>query len=172
MEKADIGLIGLGVMGQNLALNLAGKGWKVAVWNRTVPGKEEHIVDNFIAKRAQGKSIVGTQTLEEFVDALKTPKVVFLMVQAGSAVDEMTGRLLPLLHKGDIIIDGGNSNFEDTERRGVKLRERLNVLLSSVQALGLSAHIGEHGGVGDLMIIMLQNVPVAGVEQVKTEEPR
>ena len=80
MEKADIGLIGLGVMGQNLALNLAGKGWKVAVWNRTVPGKEEHIVDNFIAKRAQGKSIVGTQTLEEFVDALKTPKVVFLMV--------------------------------------------------------------------------------------------
>ena len=71
MEKADIGLIGLGVMGQNLALNLAGKGWKVAVWNRTVPGKEEHIVDNFIAKRAQGKSIVGTQTLEEFVDALK-----------------------------------------------------------------------------------------------------
>ncbi len=55
MEKADIGLIGLGVMGQNLALNLAGKGWKVAVWNRTVPGKEEHIVDNFIAKRAQGK---------------------------------------------------------------------------------------------------------------------
>ena len=114
MEKADIGLIGLGVMGQNLALNLAGKGWKVAVWNRTVPGKEEHIVDNFIAKRAQGKSIVGTQTLEEFVDALKTPKVVFLMVQAGSAVDEMTGRLLPLLHKGDIIIDGGNSNFEDT----------------------------------------------------------
>ena len=87
MEKADIGLIGLGVMGQNLALNLAGKGWKVAVWNRTVPGKEEHIVDNFIAKRAQGKSIVGTQTLEEFVDALKTPKVVFLMVQAGSAVN-------------------------------------------------------------------------------------
>ena len=79
MEKADIGLIGLGVMGQNLALNLAGKGWKVAVWNRTVPGKEEHIVDNFIAKRAQGKSIVGTQTLEEFVDALKTPKVVFII---------------------------------------------------------------------------------------------
>ena len=124
MEKADIGLIGLGVMGQNLALNLAGKGWKVAVWNRTVPGKEEHIVDNFIAKRAQGKSIVGTQTLEEFVDALKTPKVVFLMVQAGSAVDEMTGRLLPLLHKGDIIIDGGNSNFEDTERRVKELYEK------------------------------------------------
>ena len=68
MEKADIGLIGLGVMGQNLVLNLAGKGWKVAVWNRTVPGKEEHIVDNFIAKRAQGKSIeIGRASCRERV---------------------------------------------------------------------------------------------------------
>lgn len=124
MGKADIGLVGLGVMGQNLALNLAGNGWNVAVWNRTVLGKEEHVVDSFITSRAQGYSIVGTQTLEEFVDALKTPKVVFLMVQAGTAVDELTEKLLPLLQKGDIIIDGGNSYFEDTERRVRVLYEK------------------------------------------------
>ncbi|WP_455674669.1 decarboxylating NADP(+)-dependent phosphogluconate dehydrogenase [Phocaeicola sp.] len=123
MEKADIGLIGLGVMGQNLALNLASKGWKVAVWNRTVPGKEEHVVDNFITKRAQGTGIIGTQALDEFVAALKTPKVIFLMVQAGPAVDQLIESLLPMLHEGDIIIDGGNSNFEDTERRVKELYE-------------------------------------------------
>ena len=70
--KADIGLIGLGVMGQNLALNLADKGWKVVVWNRTVPGKEENVVDNFIANRAKGKGIIGSNELTDFVEALKS----------------------------------------------------------------------------------------------------
>lgn len=117
MEKADIGLIGLGVMGQNLVLNLADKGWKVVVWNRTVPGKEEHVVDNFIANRAKGKGIIGSNELTDFVEALKYPRVILLMVQAGSAVDELVDKLTPLLDKGDIIIDGGNSYYEDTERR-------------------------------------------------------
>ena len=117
MEKADIGLIGLGVMGQNLALNLADKGWKVVVWNRTVPGKEENVVDNFIANRAKGKGIIGSNELTDFVEALKAPRVILLMVQAGPAVDELMGKLLPLLDKGDILIDGGNSYYEDTERR-------------------------------------------------------
>ena len=67
MEKADIGLIGLGVMGQNLALNLANKGWKVVVWNRTVPGKEENVVEHFIANRAKGKGIIGSNELTDFV---------------------------------------------------------------------------------------------------------
>lgn len=124
MEKADIGLIGLGVMGQNLALNLADKGWKTVVWNRTVPGKEEKVVENFIANRARGKGIAGSSELADFVRALKTPRVVFLMVQAGPAVDELTGKLIPLLDRGDIIVDGGNSYFEDTERRVKELYER------------------------------------------------
>lgn len=80
--KADIGLIGLGVMGQNLALNLANKGWKVVVWNRTVPGKEENVVEHFIANRAKGKGIIGSNELTDFVEALKTPRVILLMVQA------------------------------------------------------------------------------------------
>lgn len=123
MEKADIGLIGLGVMGQNLALNMASRGWKVAVWNRTVPGKEEHVVDNFIAKRAKGTDIEGTRTLEEMVERLKAPKVIFLMVQAGEAVDGLMSKLIPILPEKAIIIDGGNSNFEDTERRVKELYE-------------------------------------------------
>ena len=106
MEKADIGLIGLGVMGQNLALNLANKGWKVVVWNRTVPGKEENVVEHFIANRAKGKGIIGSNELTDFVEALKTPRVILLMVQAGPAVDELTGKLFPLMEKGDILIDG------------------------------------------------------------------
>lgn len=117
MEKADIGLIGLGVMGQNLALNLAHKGWKTVVWNRTVPGKEENIVENFIANRGSGVGLIGSNELTDFVDALKSPRVILLMVQAGPAVDELISKLVPLLDKGDIIIDGGNSYYEDTEHR-------------------------------------------------------
>ncbi|MDE6180590.1 MAG: decarboxylating NADP(+)-dependent phosphogluconate dehydrogenase [Phocaeicola sp.] len=117
MEKADIGLIGLGVMGQNLALNLAGRGWKVVIWNRTLPGKEENVVADFMANRAKGKGIIGSNELTGFVEALKSPRVILLMVQAGAAVDELIDSLFPLLDKGDIIIDGGNSYFEDTERR-------------------------------------------------------
>ena len=124
MEKADIGLIGLGVMGQNLALNLANKGWKVVVWNRTVPGKEENVVEHFIANRAKGKGIIGSNELTDFVEALKTPRVILLMVQAGPAVDELTGKLFPLMEKGDILIDGGNSYYEDTERRVKELYDK------------------------------------------------
>lgn len=124
MEKADIGLIGLGVMGQNLALNLAGKGWKVVVWNRTVPGKEEKVVERFMANRAQGKGITGSNELTDLVDALKTPRVILLMVQAGPAVDELAEKLFPLMEKGDILIDGGNSCYEDTERRVKELYDK------------------------------------------------
>lgn len=112
MKKADIGLIGLAVMGENLALNMESKGYTVAVYNRT-----SEKVDRFIGGRAAGKDIIGCHTLEELVGHLEKPRKVFMMVKAGQAVDDMIGQLLPLLEDGDILIDGGNSHFPDTIRR-------------------------------------------------------
>lgn len=124
MNKADIGLIGLGVMGQNLALNLESNGWNVAVWNRTVPGKEERVVERFLQQRGQGRNLTGCDDLPTFVSSLQSPRVVFMMVQAGSAVDQLISQLVPLLDEGDILIDGGNSHYEDTERRVRQCYER------------------------------------------------
>ena len=112
MEKADIGLVGLAVMGENLILNMESRGYTVAVFNRTVDK-----VDKFMAGRAKGKKIIGAHTLQELVGSLKTPRKVMMMVKAGKAVDEFIDQLTPLLDKGDIIIDGGNSHFPDTIRR-------------------------------------------------------
>src|SRR5450631_2700260 len=112
MEKADIGLVGLAVMGENLILNMESRGYIVAVFNRTVDK-----VDKFVAGRAKGKKIIGAHTLQELVASLKAPRKVMLMVKAGVAVDEFIDHLTPLLSKGDIIIDGGNSHFPDTIRR-------------------------------------------------------
>jgi 6-phosphogluconate dehydrogenase len=119
MEKADIGLIGLAVMGENLILNMESRGYTVAVFNRTLDK-----VDKFLAGRAKGKKIVGTHKLPELVASLKTPRKVMLMVKAGQAVDDLIGELTPLLEKGDIIIDGGNSHFPDTIRRTKALEEK------------------------------------------------
>ena len=110
--KATIGLIGLAVMGENLVLNLESKGFSVAVYNRSTEK-----VDAFINGRAKGKQIIGTHSLKELVANLQTPRKVMMMVKAGSAVDDTIEALIPLLEKGDIIIDGGNSNYEDSERR-------------------------------------------------------
>ncbi len=110
--QADIGLIGLAVMGQNLVLNMNDKGFGVAVYNRTVSK-----VDDFVSGEAKGRTIYGAHSLPEFVALLKKPRRVFLMVKAGSAVDEFIEQLIPHLEAGDIIIDGGNSNFEDSTRR-------------------------------------------------------
>jgi len=112
MADADLGLIGLAVMGQNLVLNMAEKGFTVAVFNRTVSK-----VDDFLVGEAAGKTILGSHSLEEFVGLLKRPRRVMLLVKAGQAVDDFIVRLIPLLEEGDIIIDGGNSNFQDTIRR-------------------------------------------------------
>jgi len=111
-QKADIGLIGLAVMGENLVLNIESKGFTVAVYNRTIEK-----VDNFVNGRGKGKKIIGTHSLEEFVSKLKPPRRVMLMVKAGKPVDDFIEMLIPLLEKGDIIIDGGNSHFPDTIRR-------------------------------------------------------
>jgi 6-phosphogluconate dehydrogenase len=112
MSKADIGLIGLAVMGENLILNMESKGFTVACFNRTVSK-----VDDFINGRAKGKNIIGCQSIQEFCANLKTPRKVMLMVKAGQAVDDFIELVLPHLENGDIIIDGGNSHFPDTTRR-------------------------------------------------------
>ena len=112
MKKADIGLIGLAVMGENLVMNMESKGFTVAVYNRT--GDK---VTNFVEGRAKGKNIIGTYSLEELAANLEKPRKVMMMVKAGAAVDALIEQLLGVLEEGDIIIDGGNSHFPDTMRR-------------------------------------------------------
>ncbi|MBQ9836963.1 MAG: decarboxylating NADP(+)-dependent phosphogluconate dehydrogenase [Oscillospiraceae bacterium] len=112
MKKADIGLVGLAVMGENLVMNMESKGFTVAVYNRTTEK-----VKNFVEGRAAGKNIIGTYTLEELVANLEKPRKVMMMVKAGDAVDALIDQLIPLLEEGDILIDGGNSHFPDTARR-------------------------------------------------------
>lgn len=118
-ETADIGLIGLAVMGQNLALNMNDHGFKVAVFNRTVSK-----VDDFLQGPAKNSQIYGAHSLEDFFAHLKKPKRVMLMVKAGEAVDHFIEQALPFLEKGDIIIDGGNSLYTDTNRRTQSLKEK------------------------------------------------
>ncbi|MFN2145166.1 MAG: decarboxylating NADP(+)-dependent phosphogluconate dehydrogenase [Anaerolineales bacterium] len=118
-NKADIGLIGLAVMGQNLVLNMNDHGFSVAVFNRTTQK-----VEDFINEEAKGREIIGTYSMEELVAALKRPRKVMLMVKAGWPVDATIEKLVPLLEEGDIIIDGGNSHFPDSTRRMKELAEK------------------------------------------------
>src|SRR6266436_2384174 len=115
-ESCDIGLIGLAVMGQNLVLNMNDHGYRVAVFNRTVSK-----VDDFIQNEAKGTKVVGAHSIPELVQALKKPRRVMLMVKAGDIVDQMIEQLVPHLENGDIIIDGGNSHYPDTNRRTTTL---------------------------------------------------
>lgn len=119
MSKAEIGLIGLAVMGENLVMNMESKGFTIAVYNRSTEK-----VDNFINGRAKGKKIIGCRSVEELVQALEKPRKVMMMIRAGQAVDDMISQLLPLLEPGDVIIDGGNSYFKDTIRRTAEVTEK------------------------------------------------
>ena len=119
MSKAHFGLVGLGVMGENLVLNAERNGFSSAVFNRTYAKTEE-----FLAGRGAGKDIVGAKTLEEFVALLERPRRILLMVKAGQPVDDMIHTLSPLLEEGDLLIDGGNSLYTDTERRVKELESR------------------------------------------------
>ena len=110
--QADIALIGLAVMGQNLVLNMADHGFTVAVYNRTTS-----VTDEFVDGPGKGMSIIGTHSLDELVAALKRPRRVMMLVKAGQPVDDFIEKLIPLLEPGDIIIDGGNSNYDDSIRR-------------------------------------------------------
>jgi 6-phosphogluconate dehydrogenase len=135
MEKADIGLIGLAVMGQNLVLNLNDKGYKVAVYNRT-----ESRTNDFIKGPAAGRNtIVPCYNLDEFTMALNRPRKIMLMVKAGDIVDGYIATLLPLLEKGDIIIDGGNSHYPDTNKRCRYLRDQ------GIHFIGMGVSGGEEG---------------------------
>ena len=119
MSQADIGVIGLAVMGENLVLNMASKGFTVAAFNRTVQK-----VTDFKASRGSSEAILGATNLQEFVASLKSPRKIMLMVKAGKPVDDSIAQLEPLLSPGDIIIDGGNSFFEDTIRRTFDLEAK------------------------------------------------
>ena len=137
--KADIGMIGLAVMGENLSLNIESKGYTVAVFNRTVPGIEEGVVSRFVNGRGKGKKFVGAGTLQELVDALSKPRIIMMMVKAGKAVDELIEQLLPLLDRGDILVDGGNSHFTETVRRTRHLESK------GMRYVGTGVSGGEEG---------------------------
>lgn len=130
----DIGLIGLAVMGQNLVLNMNDHGYKVAVFNRTTSK-----VDEFLANEAKGTQIVGAHSIPEFLQTLKRPRRVMLMVKAGDTVDQMIDQIAPHLEKGDIVIDGGNSLFTDTNRRTKSLNEK------GILFIGTGVSGGEEG---------------------------
>jgi 6-phosphogluconate dehydrogenase len=133
-NQCDIGLIGLAVMGENLVLNMESKGFSVAVFNRTT-----EVTDKFAAGRAKGKNIQPTRTIEEFVDALKKPRKAQIMVKAGAPVDAVIGQLAPLFDQGDVIIDGGNSLFTDTQRRCKELEGK------GIHFVGMGVSGGEEG---------------------------
>src|ERR1044071_3376618 len=132
--RADIALIGLAVMGQNIVMNMNDHGFTVAVYNRT-----SSVTDEFLGTTAKGSKVIGTHTLEELVGALKKPRRVFILVKAGAAVDAVIDQLVPLLEQGDIVIDGGNSHFPDTERRFKKLAEK------GLRFIGSGVSGGEEG---------------------------
>ena len=106
MKQADIGLVGLAVMGENLVLNMESKGFSVAVFNRTISK-----VENFVNGRAKGKNIIGCKSIEELVENVSRPRKIMMMVKAGSVVDAFIEQILPHLEEGDILIDGGNTYF-------------------------------------------------------------
>ena len=118
MSQSDFGLIGLAVMGQNLVLNVESRGFTVSVYNRTTATTEEFV------SRHPGKRLIGAKTLEEFVGSLKRPRKIQIMVKAGGPVDAVIEQLIPLLEPDDIIIDGGNSLYTDTERRDAYLASK------------------------------------------------
>jgi 6-phosphogluconate dehydrogenase len=133
-ESCDIGLIGLAVMGQNLVLNMNDHGYRVAVFNRTVSK-----VDDFLNDEAKGTQVVGAHSIPELIQALKKPRRVMLMVKAGDTVDHMIDSLLPHLEKGDIVIDGGNSHYPDTNRRTKDLADK------GILFIGTGVSGGEEG---------------------------
>lgn len=134
MTQRTFGVIGLAVMGENLALNVESRGFPIAVYNRTAAKTEE-----FMATRAQGKDIKAAYSLEDFVQVLERPRKILVMVKAGKPVDAVIQQLKPLLEKGDMVIDGGNSLYEDTERRTQELEA------TGLGFVGMGVSGGEEG---------------------------
>lgn len=138
MKQTDIGVYGLGVMGKNLALNFEDHGFSVSVYNRKAPG-EEKIVDNFISQEGKGKAFFGAGSVKEFCRSITKPRKILIMVKAGPPVDHVIKELHPFLEPEDILIDGGNSHFEDTERRTLKLADK------NIHFVGMGVSGGEEG---------------------------
>src|SRR6478609_9017426 len=134
MAKQQIGVIGLAVMGKNLALNIESRGYFVSVYNRSSDKTKD-----FLSKEAAGKNIVGTYSPEEFINSLEKPRKILLMVKAGSATDATIDSLKPYLEDGDILIDGGNTFFQDTIRRNKELEEL------GIHFIGTGVSGGEEG---------------------------
>ncbi|RPJ03337.1 MAG: NADP-dependent phosphogluconate dehydrogenase, partial [Spirochaetaceae bacterium] len=134
MKQADIGLVGLAVMGENLVLNMESHGFTVAVFNRTVSK-----VDGFVNGRGKGKNVIGAHSIEEFVKTIKTPRKIMIMVKAGQAVDDFIDQIIPHLSSGDILIDGGNSHFPDTIRRTAYVESK------GMRYIGTGVSGGEEG---------------------------
>src|ERR1700693_4128927 len=133
-NQCDIGLIGLAVMGENLVLNIESKGFSVAVFNRTT-----EVTEKFAATRGKGKNIQPTRTIEEFIGALKRPRKAQIMIKAGKPVDQVIAEIAPLMDKGDVIIDGGNSLFTDTQRRCKEMEGK------GIHYVGMGVSGGEEG---------------------------
>ena len=131
---ADIGVIGLAVMGQNLILNMNDHGHSVVAYNRT-----SSKTDDFLQGSAKDTRITGAHTLQQLVDALSSPRKIMMMVRAGQPVDDTIEQLIPLLDAGDVLIDGGNSNFEDTQRRALYLKQK------NLHYIGTGVSGGEEG---------------------------
>ena len=131
---SNIGIAGLAVMGENLVLNMEGKGFSVSVFNRT-----RSKVDVFLQGRAKNKNISGFYSVEDFVGSLERPRKVMMMLKAGTVVDDFIQQLLPHLEEGDIIIDGGNSNYQDTQRRVAYLEDK------GLRYIGTGVSGGEEG---------------------------
>ena len=134
MNPSDIGLIGLAVMGENLVLNMESKGFSVSIFNRTT-----EVTEKFAANRASGKRILATRSIEELVSSLAKPRKIMIMVKAGAAVDAVIEQLLPHMERGDVIIDGGNSLYTDTQRREAALSAK------GLNYLGIGVSGGEEG---------------------------
>jgi 6-phosphogluconate dehydrogenase len=132
--RADIALIGLAVMGQNLVMNMNDHGFTVAVYNRTAS-----VTDDFLATSAKGSNVIGTKSLQELVSSLKSPRRIVILVKAGAPVDAVIEQLVPLLSPGDIIVDGGNSHFPDSQRRHDALKQR------GLRFIGSGVSGGEEG---------------------------
>lgn len=139
MSNSEFGLYGLGVMGKSLSRNLAGKGFSLSLYNRHVDGLEEKVAENFVSEFPELSSSKGFDKVSAFVSSLQLPRKIFLMVQAGKVTDMVIDELLPHLDKGDIIIDGGNSHYKETEKRITRLSE------SGIHFIGSGVSGGEEG---------------------------
>ena len=137
-RKANIGVVGLGTMGENLALNLASNGFKTVVYNRHHPSGEDP-TERFMAANGSNPNLTAARSLRDLTGALETPRIVLLMIKAGSPVDDTIDELLPFLTPGDIVIDGGNSFYKDTERRVKRLGD------SGIRMVGCGISGGAYG---------------------------